>query len=89
MTRRIIVDIVVILSIFCAPLWWITVCLLVFATFFFKRYYEIILAGLILDLLYGGGAFFWGFRFVYTVSGMVLYVALTTFKKQTRFYAGE
>jgi len=50
-SRRIIVDVLIFLSIFIAP-WWLSVFFISILFFIFKPFYEGLLFGLTIDLLY-------------------------------------
>ncbi len=72
-TTRIITDIVLLLCVFFAP-WWLTFALATIAAFSYRTFIEIIIVGLLLDLLFGApgvGAF--PFPIVHTIIALVIY----------------
>jgi hypothetical protein len=72
-TTRIIADIVLLLCVFFAP-WWVTFLLATIVAFSYSTFIEIIIVGLLLDLLFGApGVGFFPFPFVHTIVGSVLY----------------
>lgn len=50
--KRILFNLVLLGAVFYAP-WWLVLLGALFGTFYFSRYYEVILFGLVFDLLYG------------------------------------
>lgn len=84
---RIILDILLAASIFFAPIW-VTLILAVTAFFLFNNFYELIIAGLLVDLMYGAPeARYGGFLFVTFISSIVLFFILTITKKRLLIFA--
>lgn len=70
---RIITDIVLLLCVFFAP-WWITLLLGSVAAFFFRSFIEIIIVGLLLDLLFGApGVGTFSLPIIHTIITLVIY----------------
>jgi len=71
---RIVTDAVVILTAFAAP-WWLAVIVAIAGAFYFQRYVELVVIGIIIDSLYNGPAgWFGGFPFAFTLVALVLYL---------------
>jgi hypothetical protein len=55
---------------------------------YYRRYYEALVAGLALDVLYGAPTtIFFGFQFVFTLLFAVLFVVMHYVKTKLRWYA--
>lgn len=81
---RIGIDALLFVSIFIAPSW-VTIGIAVLSTFFFHRFYEIVIAGLIIDAVYlptFGGIV----PAPATFSAIVLYALLAFWKPRLRAY---
>lgn len=82
MKKRIIFDIVVLALVFYAP-WWLTLATLFVGAYVWTSYYEIILFGILLDVLYGSNSM--PLRgTIGTVSALVIYFATNYFRKIVR-----
>lgn len=81
---RVFADIVFVLALLFAP-WQVILALAVFGTFFFPRFIEVIIIGIVFDLLYAPSgiepAVFWG-----TISGIILYGSIEYAKTHLRGY---
>lgn len=86
MKSRIIADLFLLISVFSLP-WWMTV---VFGAFFSLReskYYEFMVAGFFMDVLYGNKiAALYDFGFVFLASTVILYIILYKLKILFRLY---
>ncbi len=83
---RILLNIVIIFSVFYFP-WWIVALLSLFGVFLFNRFYEIFFIGLFIDMLYGVKADkFYGMWFIFTVIFTIMYILAKRLKKNIRFY---
>jgi len=80
--KRIIVDILLFLSILYLPFWF-SVLLAFVAALYFKSFYELVIALLVIDLLYGG----YGNNFLMTISGVILFALVSFLKKRLSFYS--
>ena len=86
MIKRTIAITTLFLSVFLLP-WWITVLLAVAGVLLIHNFYEVVIAGVLIDLLYGTStAFFFDFSAVFTVSALLLVFLGERFKKNVRFY---
>ncbi len=84
MTRRIILDILLFLSIFILP-FWLTVILALICLFLFDSFYEILPVFLFIDLLYGTNeSRYFGFTLVSLVLALLLVVITNSIKKKLR-----
>lgn len=83
---RIGIDILLCVSIFIAP-FWMTAIIGVLSAFFFHRFYEIVLAGLMIDALYLP-AFGGIVSAPATFSAILVYALLAFLKPRLRAYAG-
>ncbi len=79
--KRIILSLVFLLSAFILP-WWLVIVFGLILVFYFNNFYEFILAGLILDTLYGGVVSFENFYFIFTLIITIATVFLINFKKK-------
>lgn len=85
-SQRILLDIVIVLSVFYLP-WWISAILVAIGAFFFDKFYEIFFIGLLLDILYGVKTEkFYGVWFIFTVVFTLIYIIIKYFKKNIRSY---
>ncbi len=85
--RRILVDILLILSIFFFP-WWLTLGLSLIALFYFDNFYEILFLGIGIDSLYNATiAIYHPVEFVATIIAIVLFVGVTILKNRLRLYS--
>jgi len=80
MVLRIFFGIALILSAFVLP-WWISFSLSIIGLLYFKKLYEIIAVGIILDSLYGTVFNIFGFTFFFTLVLLVAFYVINSFKK--------
>jgi hypothetical protein len=86
MLKRITCDIALFISIFLLP-WWLSISFATVLLFYFDSYIEAVIAALLLDLLYGAPLpVLFGFRFVFTISVGILFLAMEPLKKRLRMY---
>ncbi len=84
MISRILIDIFIFLSILFFP-WWITVILVIWGVFLFDNFYEALLAGLLIDLLYGTRTEeFFGIWFVFFIIFLSIYFLAGKLKENIR-----
>lgn len=89
MSKRIFTNIALLGSIFFLNIW-ITFAIAAIATFYFKNFYEAILAGILIDLLYGVPLEkFFHIPYVATISFVVFYIAINEFKQLVRVYGSR
>lgn len=82
MRNRIIFDIILFVSLFYIP-WWGVGVIAFMGAFTYPHYYEIIVAGIILDILYGAQSF--PFSGIYnTVSSVLMLYFASYLKKSVR-----
>lgn len=79
--KRIIYSIILILSAFLLN-WWIVSILAIVGLFYFDNYFEAVIAGLIIDSLYGAVLTFYGFEFVFTVFFLIVSFLISRFRSQ-------
>lgn len=84
---RIAVDALLLFAVFFAH-WAVVLVIGVIGIFLFPRYGEVVLAGILLDVLYGGGLVFGvlPYTILYTVITMLLFGAGVYLKQFIRFY---
>lgn len=83
--KRIVFNIFLVASVIYMP-WWVTAVLAVAGVFMFKRFYEIVAVGVLMDLLYGVPApRFFNFWFVFTIGSLAVYLAAMKVKESLRF----
>ncbi|MBI5138402.1 MAG: hypothetical protein HZA95_01220 [Candidatus Vogelbacteria bacterium] len=81
--ERIIVDIIIVVSIFVFP-WWFAALISVFAAIFLKNFLDIIVMAVVYDLLYASSlGIFGGLQFPTTIAASIVYIALSVLKKYT------
>lgn len=89
MTKRIIIDILLLLSVF----FWGPILPIIGALFFlyyFESFYEIIFVGLIIDILYGSPLpNFGSFSHTMTIIAVVLFISSIFIKKKLKFYSNR
>ena len=84
---RILSDLFLLLAIFLLP-WWMVVISAVAILFFTDSYYEFIVAGFMVDVLYGNKvAMLHDFNFIYFASAIILYIVLNKLKTLLRSHA--
>ncbi len=86
--RRFFIDIGLFLSLAFFP-WWVALALAFIAALFFESFYEILFAGLLLDLI---GSFpvpaLHGFTHVFLAAAILLFLFSRFFRSRTVFYRG-
>ena len=85
--KRVIFNVLLFLSIVVCP-WWVSVVLGIFTLYYFKFFNEIILYGLLMDILYGKLSVvfsLWDYRF--TLFFAVLLLSSFYLKKGLKFYS--
>ncbi len=86
LTGRICADILIIICIFFLNPW-ITLLSVIAALFYFKNFYEAIIAGVLIDMLYGIPLEkFFHIQWVTTFLFLFIYFAINRFKQYTRFH---
>ena len=85
MIKRILADIILFFCVFFAP-WYVAAAFAVLFTIIFRNFWEIIIAGLFLDILYSisGSLIKGGFGFFFFLS-LILFLAVERLRKQVRF----
>jgi len=82
--QRIILDIILLLSVLFLP-WWITIILALALVFYFKLYYEFIIAAVLTDMLYGvPKAWLFDLAIMYTTFSIVLFILVQWIKTRLR-----
>jgi len=87
MLKRIIFDILLLISVIICP-WWFTALFLVAVLYYLKSFTEIVLFGLIMDILYGGistNFHFGDYRF--TIFFFIILITSFYIKKRLKFYS--
>jgi hypothetical protein len=79
--KRILASLIFIYLGFSLP-WWLVLILGFALSFYFNNYYEYVLAGLIIDSIYGQVFVFENFSFIFTLITLVLCLIIIKFKKQ-------
>lgn len=82
MRKRIIFDIIILSLVFCAP-WWLVFLLAIIGAYIWSSYYEVIVVGMLLDVLYGGSTLYFG-GVVYTVSSLIMYFIVSFLRSIVR-----
>jgi hypothetical protein len=86
MLKRIVFDILILISAIVCP-WWFTALFSIAILYYFKTFNEIILFGLVMDILYGrvsANFHFWDYRF--TLFFLILLLISFVIKKRLKFY---
>lgn len=79
------VSIGIIISIFWFP-YWISILLALGGLFFFPKYREIVLMGLLMDTLYGSHSAGFHFSFFFTILAILIYTGFGYLKQRLTFY---
>ena len=83
---RIALDLILFLSLFATP-WWVSLIIALAGIFFFTHFYEIVVAGFIMDIVYGTpNASFFGIHFLSSIVAILLLVIGAFIKKRMIFY---
>ncbi|MBI2476127.1 MAG: hypothetical protein HYV67_02705 [Candidatus Taylorbacteria bacterium] len=82
--QRIVLDAILILGVFVAPLWLVCLAAIV-CLFLFDNFYESIFLAIMIDGLYGAPSRFFPIAAIYTVTASVLFIAAVLLKKHLRF----
>ncbi len=83
--NRIIIDIFLFIAVFIVP-WWVMLLIVLGLLFKYTHFYEAFFVGLIIDALYGIPlAMFYNFRFVATLTALVLFIITFYSKKLLTF----
>lgn len=84
MVKRIVFDFFLICAIFYLP-WWLVAVIAVFGIFYFHSYYEVLVAGILLDILYSvSGNEFSVFSVLGFLTAIILFVAIERIKCELR-----
>ncbi|MFC1720851.1 hypothetical protein ACFL0K_01210 [Patescibacteria group bacterium] len=82
--KRIIADLILLLSVLFMP-WWLTVILAFVLVFYFKSYYEFIIAGVLTDALYGVPQdWLFDLTLMYTSFSIVIFIFIQWLKTRLR-----
>ena len=79
--RRLVFNILIILSILFMP-WWIGAIVAILGCSFVDRFYEVIVYGILADAFYGTKFGYHGFQYMATLSAVVIFAAVSTIKKR-------
>lgn len=84
MTTRILFTLFFVALIFYTP-WWMALGGITLGAFYFKNYYEMMVLGVVFDLLYGAqGGFMAGYGIMGVVGAFVVFVGIEKLKKELR-----
>lgn len=84
MKRRLILDLLLFLGVFVAPLWLLAIVAVIFL-FVFEDFYEIIFLGIIADGLYGLSSGLIG-PVTYTLFASIFFLARSSLRRHLKFY---
>jgi hypothetical protein len=86
MMKRIIFDILLLISVIVCP-WWFTVIFAIATLYLFKSFNEVIFFALIMDILYGqiSSTFYWS-DYKFTVFFIIILITSFFIKKYLKFY---
>ena len=86
MLFRLIANVILFASLLFLP-WWITIVIALIAVFVYNVFYELILWGVVGDLLYGAGvASFYALTSFLSTGALVLFLTAQYLKEKIRFY---
>jgi hypothetical protein len=80
MIFRVVFGVVLIISAFVLP-WWVSFILSLIGLFSFRRLYEVVFVGIILDSLYPIPFSIWGFDFIFTLFFIIALYLIVKFRK--------
>jgi len=87
MLKRIILDIILFISLVAFVPWWLVVIFAIALSFYFPNYYEIIIAGILLDALYGAPqALFFNLTPFFSVASLIFFLLTSLLKKKMIYY---
>lgn len=82
--KRALFDLVLIGAVLYAP-WWLTLIFAATGIFYFPSFYEVIVAGLLVDLLYGVvGGVYAGYGIAGFIAGFIIFLVLERVKHELR-----
>lgn len=82
-----IVSVIIVFGLIIWAYWWFVWVFIIALLFYFKNYYEIILWGILYDALYSVSLAEYGnFRYIFTISSIILYVIGLIFRKRLIVY---
>jgi len=81
MVKRIMTDIGLVLAAFLLP-WWVVFITIFILAFILENYYEALIAGIIIDTLYGSRFVLWNFPLMITSIFFIIILGIEQFKKQ-------
>jgi len=84
MLKRVILGLLAVLSIFILP-WWIVFLISLASLFYFERFYEIIIIGILADVLYGS-IHFLNFPYPITFVAIIVFYIISKFKNNLTAY---
>lgn len=79
--KRITIGIILLLSTLLFH-WWVPILIALFCLFYFDDFYEILVVGLLIDVLYGSKFEFYGFNLFFTLLMLVFFYTIGKFRKQ-------
>ncbi len=82
---RIFFDALFLVSIFILP-WWVTVAFMIVFMFIFEEYFEIMIFGIMFDVVYGVPGIFPFSAYIFTISSIVFYLFIHYLKKRIIIY---
>jgi hypothetical protein len=81
---RILVDCLIFICAIIAP-WWLTLILALCAALYFKNYFELVAAGLVIDSIYGvPRASFFYFQYIFTAGTFIIFLIFVFVKSRLR-----
>lgn len=87
MLKRIIFDVILFLSIVAFAPWWVVVIFAIALTFYFPNYYEIIVAGVLLDAIYGTPqTLFFDSALFFSLGFLIIFLLVNILKKRIIYY---
>jgi len=84
-TRRLIADLILLISVVLLP-WWLSAPIAIIFLFVFDSYYEILIAGLIIDSLYPHSFIIPRISIGFTFLAAVVFLASFPIKRNLKFY---
>jgi len=87
MLKRVALDIILFISLIALVPWWIAAIFALALSFYFQNYYEIIIAGILLDAFYGTPQnIFFDSTLFFTICSLIIFLAVKILKKKIIYY---
>jgi hypothetical protein len=84
--KRIIFDLIILFILFILFPWWVSVIFAFAGLFYFERFYEAVIVGLLIDSIYGSFIILPNFPYFMTTCFFIITILIIRFKKNLIMY---